>query len=96
MPTISATVNGEVLLVEVQRVGVHGQQGEPDVVRLRDGAAGPVLVDVADREVLVSAPEALAIAPLPDLFYRLNHAPSSAGPSARPAIIGPKAAIMEG
>ena len=62
-----------VLLVEMQRVGVHGQEGEPDVVGLRDGAPGPVLVDIADREVLVIAPEALAIALGADFFRRSDH-----------------------
>ncbi len=41
--------------IEMQRVLVHGQQREPDVVGLRDGAAGPVLVDVAHDEVIVGA-----------------------------------------
>jgi hypothetical protein len=31
---------------------VHGEQGKPGVVGLGDGAAGTVLVDVADREIL--------------------------------------------
>ena len=46
--------------IEVQRMLVHGEQREPGVVGLGDGAAGPVLVDVADLEVLVVAAEALA------------------------------------
>src|SRR5882757_251156 len=50
-------------VVEVKRVSVHRQQGEPNVVRLGDGATGPVLVDVAHFEVFVAATEALAITP---------------------------------
>src|SRR5262249_53736182 len=44
-----------VLDIEVRRIGIAGQQGEPGVVGLRDGAAQPVTIDVADREVLVEA-----------------------------------------
>jgi hypothetical protein len=66
-----------VLLVEMQRVGVHGQQREPDVVGLSDGAPGTVLVDIADREVLVVAPEALAIALRTHRFRRSDHTLSS-------------------
>ena len=62
-----------VFLVEVQGVGVHGQQGEPAIVRLRDSAAGAVLVDVADLEVLVIAAEAFAIAVFADFFGRVAH-----------------------
>ena len=49
-----------VLLVEVHRMRVHRQQREPGVVGLGDGAAGAVLVDVADLEILVVAAEGLA------------------------------------
>src|SRR4029450_10418066 len=42
-----------VVRVEVELVGVHGQQGELRVVRLADRAAERVLIDVADGEVLV-------------------------------------------
>src|SRR5436190_4066309 len=62
-----------ILLVEVKRVLVHGEQGKPGVVGLRDGASRPMLVDVADREVLIIAPEALAIASLAYLLRRRHH-----------------------
>src|SRR5215813_1560880 len=39
--------------VAVQRVLVHGEQSEPGVVGLGDGAPGPVLDDLAHRELLV-------------------------------------------
>ena len=82
MPTISATreraaddalaelARLRVLGVEVHRVGVHRQQREPGVVGLADRAAGPVLVDVADLEVLVVAAEGFAVAVLADAFWR--------------------------
>src|SRR3546814_18545263 len=60
------------LVVEVQRVGVHGQQREPHVVGLGDGAAGPVLVDVADGEVVVAAADVLAIAAGGDLLAAVH------------------------
>jgi hypothetical protein len=41
-----------VLRVEMQRVGVHGEQREPRVVGFADGAARAVFVNVADHEVL--------------------------------------------
>src|SRR2546421_2797636 len=62
-----------ILLVEVERVLVHGEQREPGVVGLRDGASRPMLVDVADREVLIIAPEALAVASLAHLLRRCHH-----------------------
>src|SRR5262245_23409931 len=62
-----------VLLVEVQRVGVHRQEREPDVVGLRDRATWAVLVHVADREVLVIAAEGFPVAFFPDLLHGLNH-----------------------
>ena len=43
---------GAVLAVEVELVGVVGEQGEPDVVRLGHRAAVARAVDVADGEVL--------------------------------------------
>ena len=45
-----------VLRVEVNRVGVHRQAREPDVVGLSDRAPERMLVDVADLEVLEHAP----------------------------------------
>src|SRR5919197_667703 len=48
--------------VDVQRVLVHGEQREPDVVRLRERAARAMLVDVADLEILVIATGRFAIA----------------------------------
>src|SRR5215831_2020537 len=44
-----------VLGVEVNRVRIHRQTREPDVVGLRDGPAERVLVDVADDEVFEDA-----------------------------------------
>src|SRR5205085_461655 len=44
-------------LVGVQRVVVHRDHAEQVVVVLGDGLARPVLVDVADLEVLEVAPE---------------------------------------
>jgi hypothetical protein len=44
-----------IAVVEMQRVGVHRQQGEPDIVGFGDGSAWPMLVDVADVEVLIIA-----------------------------------------
>src|SRR5207237_3252658 len=38
--------------IEMQRVLVHRQQGEPGVVGLADRASRAVLVDLADREIL--------------------------------------------
>src|SRR5882724_507099 len=46
---------GEVI-VEVDLVRVVGEQGEPDVVGLRDRPAEPAAVDVADVEVLEEPP----------------------------------------
>src|SRR3546814_12904123 len=60
--------------IEMQRVRVHRQQREPDVVRFGDGAAGPVLVDVADLEVLEIATDLLAITIGADLSDPVNHA----------------------
>src|SRR5581483_10025191 len=45
-----------VVLVEVDLVGVVGEQGEPDVVGLRHRAADAAAVDVAGFEVLVETP----------------------------------------
>src|SRR5439155_11607507 len=39
-------------LVEVQRVGVHGEQREPGVVEVADGAPRPVLDYLADAKIL--------------------------------------------
>ena len=38
--------------IEVQRLGVHRQRGEQDVVGLGDGAAGPVQITHAYLELL--------------------------------------------
>src|SRR5207248_3253807 len=53
--------------IEMQRVLVHRQERKPSVVRLADRASGAVLVDIADREFLETAPGARAEAPRPDL-----------------------------
>src|SRR5262245_66136054 len=39
---------------------VHGEQREPDVICLRNGAAGAMLIDVANLEILVGAAGILA------------------------------------
>src|SRR6266850_7502013 len=51
---------GAVHRVDVQRMLVHRQEREPDVVGLGERAARPVLVHVAELEVLVVAPRRLA------------------------------------
>ena len=43
-------------MVKMDRVGIHRQQGEPDVVGGEDGPAQRVVIDVADLEILVDAP----------------------------------------
>src|SRR5258707_6691551 len=48
--------------IDVQRMLVHGEEREPGVVGLAERAARPVLVDVADLELLVIAPRRFAIA----------------------------------
>src|SRR5688572_28315741 len=57
-----------VLLVEMQRVRVHREKREGDIVILGDGAPGAVLVDVADAELLVVATETFAIGARAYLF----------------------------
>src|SRR5262249_60464294 len=52
-----------VFVVEVDLVGVVGEQREPDIVRLGDRAAEPALIDVADGEIL-------EVAALPAGLYR--------------------------
>src|SRR6266851_359842 len=47
---------GRVVVVEVDRRRVLGQEGEPDVVRGRDRAPERVFVDVADLEILEETP----------------------------------------
>ena len=39
------------VLVDVERVVVHGQHAEENVIGLGDGAAGPVLVDITHFEL---------------------------------------------
>src|ERR1700682_2944008 len=51
------TTSARVVRIDVQRMLVHRQQREPDVIVLGDGPAGPMLVDVAGLELLVIAPE---------------------------------------
>ena len=46
-----------VVRVQVERVVVHGEQAEQVVVVLGDRLARPVLVDRADLELFVRAPE---------------------------------------
>src|SRR5580658_5225922 len=43
---------GSVGGVEMERVGVHRHQREPGVVEVRDGAAGPMLENLAGVEIL--------------------------------------------
>lgn len=54
--TVESGLGGRECGVEVQRLGVHGQRREQDVVGLGDGPAGPVLVDRADLELLEPQP----------------------------------------
>jgi methyl coenzyme M reductase subunit D len=54
-----------VFVVEMERILVHGQKREPGVVRFGDTAPGPVLVNVADREILQIAPEGFPVSPGP-------------------------------
>src|SRR5262245_30090866 len=54
--------------IEMQGMLVHCEQREPDVVGLRDGAAGAVLVDVTDDELVVGAAGLLAEAAGRDLL----------------------------
>src|SRR5436190_15804568 len=51
---------GEVL-VEVQRVGVHGEEREPGVVEVADGAPRPVLDHLAHAEVFEVAPHGASL-----------------------------------
>src|SRR5204863_5610306 len=59
--------------IEMQRVLVHRQEREPGVVGLADRAPGAVLVDIADREFLETAPGARAEPPRPDLSRDCDH-----------------------
>src|SRR5690242_13312054 len=43
------------MLVDVEGMLIHGEQREPRIIVLRDGAAGPVLVDRADCELFIVA-----------------------------------------
>jgi len=52
---LSKLVLGRVIVVEVKRVGVLRQQGEPDVVGARDGASKAMAVDVPHLEILEEA-----------------------------------------
>jgi hypothetical protein len=56
---VAAEVGGlpGVVRVQVERMVVHRQQAEQVVVVLGDRLARPVLVDRADLELLVAAPE---------------------------------------
>src|SRR5262245_16357683 len=63
---------GRIDLVEVQGVGVHRQQGEPGIVAFGDRAAGAVLIDIADVEVIIVAAEAFAVALGTDLIVALH------------------------
>jgi hypothetical protein len=56
--------------VEVNRLGVHREQGHPDVVGVGDGATGTVLEGVADDEILVVQPGCLAVHPRRNLVVR--------------------------
>jgi len=53
---LPAAMPARILGVEMDRVRVHREAGEPDVVGGDDGTAERVLVDVADLEVLEHAP----------------------------------------
>ena len=81
-PNCVRSANG---LVEVHRVRVHGQAGEPDVVGVRDRAAEAAAEDVADGEVLVVAapatPSAPVIAPRASRRQRSRRARSTTGRS---------------
>ena len=59
--------------VEVQRMGVHGQQGEPGVVGVRDGPAGAVFVDVTSLEILEVAAEGFAVSLGAERGGNVNH-----------------------
>src|SRR5260221_1387699 len=59
--------------VDVQRVLVHRQQREPGVVRLGQRAPRPVLVDLADLELLVVAPARFAVALRPYFLCPSDH-----------------------
>src|SRR5438105_7288868 len=60
--------------IEMQRMLVHRQQGEPGVVGLADRPPGPVLIDIAEREILEIAAGAGAPAPRRDFPGDCDHA----------------------
>src|SRR5205823_13216714 len=44
-----------VLIVEVNLIGVVGQQGKPDIIRLRDGSPQTTTINIADFKVFEKA-----------------------------------------
>ena len=52
------------MCIEMQRLWVHGQQAELDVIRIGDRAAGPMFENLARRKILKK------IAAFPAGYYR--------------------------
>src|SRR5262249_35293020 len=59
--------------IAVHRMEIHGHQRELDIVGLGNRAAGPMLVNVTDYEILEVAPVGRAIALLSNLLSLQGH-----------------------
>ena len=63
---------GAVISVKMQRVSVHRQVGEPDVVRFGDCSSRPVFIDITGLEILKAEAGILLKPAGPDLLHAIE------------------------
>jgi hypothetical protein len=55
--------------ITMRRVRIHGQQGKLDIVRLGDGPAGTMFIDIPDGKILEIAANLCPVSVLGDFSH---------------------------